>query len=72
MSEDSKKVNSVEKKGFFKSLKTEFSKIMWPDRPTVINKSIAVVVVTTILALVIALFDYLIGSGLSWLSQLLG
>ena len=45
---------------------------MWPDKQTVTNKSIAVVVVTTILALVIALFDYLIGSGLSWLSQLLG
>ena len=72
MGEDSKKVNSVEKKGFWKSLKAEFNKIMWPDRQTTINKSVAVVVVSTILALVIALFDYLIAFGLSGLTQLLG
>mgnify|MGYP003295261700 CR=1 FL=1 len=72
MSEDSKKVNSVEKKGFFKSLKTEFKKIMWPDKPTVINKSIVVVIATAILAIVIAILDYLIGLGLTGLSQLIG
>ena len=70
MSEDSKKVNSVEKKGFFKGLKTEFNKIMWPDRPTVINKSLAVVVATAVLAIVIAILDYLIGLGLTGLTQL--
>ncbi|MBE5936370.1 MAG: preprotein translocase subunit SecE [Lachnospiraceae bacterium] len=60
MSENSKKVNSVEKKGGFKALKNEFNKIMWPDRATVVNKSIAVVITTTVLALVIAGLDYVI------------
>ena len=72
MGEDSKKVNSVEKKGFFKSLKAEFNKIMWPDRQTTINKSIAVIAVSAILAIVIALFDYLIALGLSGLTHLFG
>lgn len=72
MSEDSKKVNSVEKKGFFKGLKTEFKKIMWPDKQTVISKSVVVVITTAVLAMVIALLDYLIGLGLTGLSQLLG
>lgn len=71
MSEDSKKV-SVEKKGFFKGLKTEFKKIMWPDKSTVISKSIVVVITTAVLAIIIALLDYLIGLGLTGLSQLLG
>ena len=72
MGEDSKKVNSVEKKGFFKSLKAEFNKIMWPDRQTTINKSIAVIAVSAILAIVLGLFVYLIALGLSGLTQLLG
>ena len=39
MGEDSKKVNSVEKKGFFKSLKAEFNKIMWQiDKLQLINQ----------------------------------
>ena len=38
MSENSKKVNSVEGKGGFKALKNEFNKIMWPDKKTIVNK----------------------------------
>ena len=60
MSENSKKVNSVDKKGGFKALKNEFNKIMWPDKKTVTNKSTAVIIATTILALVIAGLDYVI------------
>ena len=72
MSENSKKVNSVEKKGFFKSLKNEFNKIMWPEKRTVYTKSVAVVIITAILAIVIALLDYLIGMGITALTQLIG
>ena len=53
-----KKVNSVEKQGKFKALKNEFNKIMWPDKQSVVNKTIAVVAVSTALALIIAGFDY--------------
>ena len=67
MSENSKAVNSVEKEGFFKSLKKEFKKIMWPDRPSIINKTIAVVLVSASLAIVIALLDVLIGMVLTQL-----
>ena len=67
MSENSKKVNSVEKKGGFKALKVEFNKIMWPDRPTVISKCIAVVLATATLSIAIALIDYLINLGLTTL-----
>ena len=59
MSENSKKVNSVENKGKFKALKNEFNKIMWPDRQSVVNKTIAVVLTSTALALIIAGFDYI-------------
>ena len=65
MSENSKKVNSVDKKGGFKALKNEFNKIMWPDKKTVKNKSVAVVIVTAILAAVIASLDTVIQTALA-------
>ena len=67
MSENSKKVNSVESKGKFKALKNEFNKIMWPDRQTVINKSVAVVVTTAILGVLIAGIDYVINFAMTTL-----
>ena len=66
MSENSKKVNSVEKSGF-KALKNEFNKIMWPDRKTVINKSVAVVITTALLSVVIAGLDYVINFAMTTL-----
>ncbi len=44
--------------GFFKGVRTEFRKIIWPDRDTLIKQLIAVVVVTVIAGTVIALMDY--------------
>ena len=65
MSENSKKVNSVESKGGFKALKSEFNKIMWPDRKTVTNKTIAVVVISALVATLIAVVDFMLDFGLS-------
>ena len=55
-----KKVNSVESKGKFKALKNEFNKIMCPDKQSVVNETIAVVLTSTALALIIAGFDYIV------------
>ena len=65
MSENSKKVNSVESKGGFRALKNEFNKIMWPDVKTVKNKTIAVVAITVILATLIATLEMFFNLGLS-------
>ena len=64
---ESSKVNSVEKKGGFKALKNEFKKIMWPDKKSIINKTIAVILTTIGLATLIALIDFLISTGLTML-----
>lgn len=52
------------KKGFFKGLKAEFGRIIWPDKDTVWKESAAVLAVSVILALVIAGMDFLIQIGL--------
>ena len=52
--------NTVEKKekaGFFKSLKLEFQKIIWPDRTNVAKQTVLIIIVTIILGVIIKLLD---------------
>lgn len=67
----SAKDKSVRKKGgFFRSLKSEFKKIVWPDKETTIKETTAVVVVTVILGAIIALLDFVIKTGLDKIIQM--
>ena len=45
------------KKSWSKGLKSEFKKITWPDKSTLAKQSVAVVVVSVFLGLVISLLD---------------
>ena len=53
------------KKSWFKGLKSEFKKISWPDKETLVKESAAVIVVTVILGFVIALVDMAIEYGVN-------
>ena len=48
----------TQKKSWFKGLKAEFRKIIWPDRDTLLKQLAAVLVVTVLLGVVIALIDF--------------
>lgn len=48
---------NTQKKSWFRGLKSEFNKIIWTDRDTLIKQTIAVVAVTTIVALLIIAID---------------
>ena len=50
--------NEKTKVSFFKGLKAEFRKIVWPSQETLINQTVAVVIVSLILGTVIALLDW--------------
>ena len=56
-----------QKKSFFKGLKTEFGKIIWPDRKTVGKQTVAVIACSSALGLIIALLDLIIKFGLSFI-----
>lgn len=43
---------------FFKGVRTEFGKIIWPGRDTLVKQLIAVVCVTVVAALLIAVIDF--------------
>ena len=45
------------KPSFWKRLKAEFKKIIWTDRPTLVKQTIAVIVISAILCVIISLAD---------------
>ncbi|MDI9509636.1 MAG: preprotein translocase subunit SecE [Clostridiales bacterium] len=57
----------AQKKSRFKSLKTEFKKIVWADKETLTKQSVAVVIVTLLLGIIIYLLDYVIELGIGFI-----
>lgn len=55
------------KKSFFKGVKTEFGKIVWPDREAVGRETAAVLACSVALGLIIAILDLVIKFGLSFI-----
>lgn len=55
------------KQSFFKGLKTEFKKIVWPDRETVGKQTLTVMIISIILGSVIGLLDLVIKWGLGFI-----
>lgn len=45
------------KKSWFKGLKAEFNKIVWPDKESLAKQSLAVIVVSIILGVIISILD---------------
>lgn len=56
-------------KGFFKGVKTEFKKISWPDKTTLLKQSVVVVAVSVVLGLIITFLDTVIQYGVSFLTM---
>lgn len=52
------------KKNFWKGLQTEYKKIVWPDKDTVVKQTGAVITVAIALGLIIAAVDTIIVFGL--------
>lgn len=57
MGETAKTAEKKVKKSWFKGLKTEFKKIVWVDRETLTKQSVAAIIVTVLLGIIIAIVD---------------
>ena len=53
-----KEDNKGSKAGCFQGVKTEFKKIIWPDRDTLGRQLLAVVCVTVVMGILIAVIDF--------------
>ena len=58
-----------EKKNWFQGLQSEFKKIVWVDRPTLVKQTIAVVAITVVLAVIISIMDSAILEGVNLLMK---
>ena len=60
----------AKKAGFFKGVKSEFKKITWPDKNSTFKQSVAVVSISIVAGLIIAVLDFLIQHGVNFITQL--
>ncbi len=60
----------TKKDSFWKSVKTEFKKITWPDRRETVKQSIAVLCASVVVGLIITFLDTLIQYGVNLLTSI--
>ena len=56
-------------KEFFKGIKTEFKKISWPDKTTLLKQSVVVITISIVLGLLITFMDTVIQYGVNLLTM---
>lgn len=65
--------DSAEKKerpAFFKGVKAEFKKIVWPDRQATLKQSVAVVAISVVVGIIIAVLDIVIQYGVNFITSI--
>lgn len=55
----------TKKPGFFSRISSEFKKIIWPDKMTVVHQTTAVVLISVFLGALIKVLDLILKFGLS-------
>ena len=65
--------DSAEKKdrpSYFKGMKAEFKKIIRPDRQATLKQSVAVVAISVVVGVIIAILDYIIKYGVNFITSI--
>lgn len=60
----------VKKPSKFSQIKAEFKKIIWPDKKSATKQTIAVVVISVVLGVIIAILDFIFKYGIDFLISL--
>ena len=55
---------------WWKGLKGEYSKIIWDNKESVTKQTTAVVIITVILGVIIAIVDWLLKNGIDFITKL--
>ena len=56
-----------QKKSWFKGLKAEFKKIVWPDQKSLTKETAAVVIVSVVVGVIISVMDLIARFGIEFL-----
>ena len=62
-----KKKEKAKKTSWFKGLKAEFKKIIWPDKKTLAKQTVAVTACSIVLGAIIAVVDVIVKYGVDFL-----
>ena len=55
---------------FWDGVKSEFKKITWPDKDSLLKQSVAVVVISVVVGAIIAILDFVLQYGVDFLTTL--
>ena len=55
---------------WWKGLKSEYSKIIWENRETTTKQTTAVVIISVILGIIIAIVDWVLKNGIDFITKL--
>jgi len=61
------KTDKAPKKSWFEGLKSEFKKIIWPEKKTLGKQTVAVVAVSCVLGVIITIVDIIVQYGIDFL-----
>lgn len=64
-----KKNEKAPKRSWFKGLKSEFKKIVWPDKETLSKQTIAVITISIVMCGLISIIDAVVTFGVNFLVQ---
>lgn len=56
-----------QKKNWFKGLKAEFAKVVWPDRKSLTKETVAVLFVSVLLGVIISVVDLVVRFGIEFI-----
>ncbi|MGN0403034.1 MAG: preprotein translocase subunit SecE [Acetatifactor sp.] len=56
--------------GFFSGVKSEFKNIKWPNRKDTLKQSVAVVIISIVVGIIIAIVDYAAKYGVNFLTSI--
>lgn len=55
---------------FIQGVKAEFKKVIWPDRKSTLKQSVAVVAISVVVGVIIAIIDYIAKYGVNFLTSI--
>lgn len=64
---ETEKLDKAPKESWFNGLSAEFKKIIWPEKQSLVRQTTAVIAVSVVLGLIIALLDFAIQYGVDFL-----
>ena len=70
MGDSAEKTAKTAKSSFFKDTQAEFKKISWPDKKSTYKQAVAVVAISVVVGVIIAVLDWIVQYGVNFLTSI--